>query len=161
EPKLLDFGVAKLLGVDSDDVSTTVAAERRFTPMYAAPEQRAGQPATVATDVYALGALLYELVTGLPPCNGWTGHLATAHGSDKPSQPEAARQPVTYPRTKGQLHGKLDQIVARAMQEDPARRYSSVTALSEDIEHFLNDSGRGKMRHSATGSHHHWYVGAM
>jgi protein kinase/serine/threonine-protein kinase len=161
EPKLLDFGVAKLLGADSDDVSTTVATERRFTPMYAAPEQRAGQPATVATDVYALGALLYELVTGLPPCSSRTGHLATAHGSDQPSQPAVARQPVTDPRTEEQLHGELDQIVARAMQEDPARRYSSVSALSEDIEHFLNDSGPGKMRYSATGSHHRWYVGAL
>ena len=54
EPKLLDFGIAKLLSVDSDEGMTTVAAERRLTPLYAAPEQRAGQPATIATDVYSL-----------------------------------------------------------------------------------------------------------
>src|SRR6266496_2368016 len=67
EPKLLDFGIAKLLSVDSDDGNITVAAERRLTPMYAAPEQSVGQPATIATDVYSLGALLYELLTNQSP----------------------------------------------------------------------------------------------
>ncbi len=67
EPKLLDFGIAKLLSVNPDDEEATVVAERRLTPMYAAPEQRTGQPATIASDVYSLGALLYELLTSQPP----------------------------------------------------------------------------------------------
>jgi eukaryotic-like serine/threonine-protein kinase len=63
EPKLLDFGIAKLVGVDSDEAVTTVATERRLTPRYAAPEQKVGQSATVASDIYSLGALLQELLT--------------------------------------------------------------------------------------------------
>ena len=74
EPKLLDFGIAKLLSVDSNDGDVTVAAERRFTPMCAAPEQSMGQPATIATDVYSLGALLYELLTGKPPPSSSNGN---------------------------------------------------------------------------------------
>src|SRR4030095_15493579 len=76
EPKLLDFGIAKLLSADSDDGNTTVAAERRLTPMYAACEQDGGQSATVATDVYSLGALLYELLTDHSPCISSNGNLS-------------------------------------------------------------------------------------
>jgi eukaryotic-like serine/threonine-protein kinase len=131
EPKLLDFGIAKLLSVDSDDDTTTVAAERRLTPRYAAPEQSAGQPATIATDVYALGALLYELLTGQRPGSSY---------NSKPSQADLLLRPsdaITDAETKHQLEDQLDRIVTRAMQRDPAQRYSSVKGLSEDIERYL------------------------
>src|SRR5438552_6737362 len=73
EPKLLDFGIAKLLSVDSDEGDITVAVERRLTPMYAAPEQSAGQPATIATDIYSLGALFYQLLTNQSPTSSSNG----------------------------------------------------------------------------------------
>jgi serine/threonine protein kinase/tetratricopeptide (TPR) repeat protein len=151
EPKLLDFGIAKLLSADSDDGITTVVAERRLTPTYAAPEQCAGQVATVATDVYSLGALLYELLTARPPCSssnsnlsqrgspataGIVGHaLRLLHHKPKLQLPS---QVVTDPKRKSQLQGELDQIVGRAMRQDPAQRYSSVADFSEDIERYLN-----------------------
>jgi serine/threonine protein kinase/cytochrome c-type biogenesis protein CcmH/NrfG len=176
EPKLLDFGIAKLLDVDSDDIATTVAAERRLTPMYAAPEQRAGHAAAMATDVYSLGALLYELLTARPPrssSNGdtcWNGigtgesivglALCLPHYKSKPQLPSEI---VTDPNAKRQLQGQLDQIVAKAMQPDPARRYSSATGLSEDIEHYLNPTGPVTTCYPATpaGSRPRWYIAAM
>jgi protein kinase/serine/threonine-protein kinase len=163
DPKLLDFGIAKLLGIDSDDGSTTIAGERRFTPAYAAPEQRLGHPATVATDVYALGALLYELVTGHPPCKSPSGNLPATDGSNEAAKPELPSRIVMDPKTKHQLQGTLDQIVVRAMQHDPARRYSSPTGLSADIEHYLNGAGPGSIRYFATarGSRKRWYIAAM
>ncbi|PYK73620.1 MAG: hypothetical protein DME42_06545 [Verrucomicrobia bacterium] len=139
EPKLLDFGIAKLLEVDFDDAVTTIAAERRLTPRYAAPEQSAGQPATVATDVYSLGALLQQLLTDMPPCAGSNakpskngvsrlldGHDLASHAGDV--------------RMKDELDGQLDRIVTRAMQSDPSQRYSSVTDLSENIERCLEET---------------------
>jgi len=111
DPKLLDFGIAKLLSADSDD-DITVAAERRLTPMYAAPEQVAGQPATIATDVYSLGALLNELLITRPAGNLSEGNLSQ--------------------------QGQVDRIVARAMRRDPTERYACVTDLSEDIERYLS-----------------------
>jgi eukaryotic-like serine/threonine-protein kinase len=138
EPKLLDFGIAKLLEVDSDDEVTTIVAERRLTPMYAAPEQRAGQPATKATDVYSLGALLYELLTERSPCSSSNGNLSQEEGSKGSTEPQLPSQVVTDPKTRIQLQGQLDQIVARVVRRDPAERYSSVIDLSEDIESYLS-----------------------
>jgi eukaryotic-like serine/threonine-protein kinase len=166
EPKLLDFGIAKLLSVDSDDGITTVAAERRLTPRYAAPEQNEGQSATIATDVYSLGALLYELLTNKP----------LYAGSDKLSEDvgsEHLADVVTGAKTERQLRSQLDQIIARAMQRDPAQRYSSVGALSNDVEQYL-DGAAPRSEHFSTSpadakstrpkldgrpnSRHHWYI---
>jgi eukaryotic-like serine/threonine-protein kinase len=124
EPKLLDFGIAKLLSVDSDDGNTTAPAERRFSPIYAAPEQSAGQPATIATDVYSLGALLYEVVTNEPPCISGRGRAC----------PEVESKDLKQRQSQGQL----DRIVAQAMQREPAQRYSSVASMSAEIEGYLN-----------------------
>jgi serine/threonine protein kinase/tetratricopeptide (TPR) repeat protein len=138
EPKLLDFGIAKLLSVDSDDGKTTAPAERRLSPMYAAPEQSAGQPATIATDVYSLGALLYEVVTNGPPCITGSGpawhEVESKHLKERLLDVDV----VADPKNEHQLEGQLDQIVARAMQRDPAQRYSSVASMSEDIGGYLN-----------------------
>ena len=132
EPKLLDFGIAKLLGVDSDEGITTVAAERRLTPLYAAPEQRAGQPATIATDVYSLGALLHELLTNKPPVADSDSKVSKDVASGRVSKVAASSG------TEHQLRGHLDRIVARAMQRDPTQRYPCVADMSHDIERCLS-----------------------
>src|SRR4029077_918830 len=113
EPKLLDFGIAKLLSVDSDDGDITVAVERRLTPMYAAPEQSAGHPATVATDVYSLGALLYELLTTQSPPSSSNGNLSQDDVSRHLIEPQLPSRAVTDPQTKHLLQGQLDRVVAR------------------------------------------------
>ncbi|HSS17176.1 MAG TPA: protein kinase [Candidatus Dormibacteraeota bacterium] len=132
EPKLLDFGIAKLLSGDSDEGITTVAAERRLTPLYAAPEQRAGQPATIATDVYSLGALLYELLTNKPPVADSDSKVSKDVVSGRASKVAASS------RREHQLRGQLDRIVTRAMQRDPAQRYPRVADMSQDIEQCLS-----------------------
>jgi eukaryotic-like serine/threonine-protein kinase len=176
EPKLLDFGIAKLLSVDCDDGNTTVAAERRLTPMYASPEQSAGRPATIASDVYSLGALLYQLLTAQPPCSDPTGNLSHGVVSRSSTEPPLPSQVVTDPKTKPQLQGQLDQIVARTMRRDPAQRYSSAAELSEDIERYL--SGKALLSEHASAalsapqirrwnlnarasSRHRWYVAGL
>jgi len=135
EPKLLDFGIAKLLTEDGD---ITVAAERRLTPLYASPEQNAGQSATIASDVYSLGALLYELLTAQPPRRNSDSNPSQEVEFEHLIASPLPSQVVTDPKTKQQLQGQLDQIVATAMRRDPAQRYSSAADLSEDIERYLN-----------------------
>jgi tetratricopeptide (TPR) repeat protein len=110
-PKLLDFGIAKLM--ESNAGETTLAV-RPLTPEYAAPEQIAGGAITTATDVYMLGEVLFELLTG----QRW---------SDQRSAPRRARLP-----------GDLENIVARALQEEPQRRYGSVAQFAEDLQRCLD-----------------------
>jgi eukaryotic-like serine/threonine-protein kinase len=144
EPKLLDFGIAKLLAVGPDDDDVTLAAERRLTPMYAAPEQSAGRPATIATDVYSLGALLYELLAGKAPPNRSNGNHSEDDLSKHLTEPPLPNHIATDPKTKHQVCGWLNQIVAKAMRRDPAQRYSSAARLAEDVERYL----RGEAPHS-------------
>ena len=103
EPKLLDFGIAKLLNVDSDEGIRTVAAERRLTPLYAAPEQRTGQPETIATDVYSLGALLHELLTNKPPVADSDSKVSKNVASGRVSKVTASLG------TEHELRGQIDQ----------------------------------------------------
>ena len=137
ELKLLDFGIAKLLSVCPDNEEVTIAAERRFTPVYAAPEQSAGQAATIASDVYSLGALLYELLTNKPPPGSSNGNSLENDLTKHLTEPLSSHV-IPDPQTKCQLRGQLHQIVAKAMRRDPAQRYSSVAELSKDIERYLN-----------------------
>ena len=131
EPKLLDFGIAKLLSIDSDEGITTVAAERRLTPLYAAPEQRAGQPATIATDVYSLGALLHELLTNKPPVADSDSKVSKDVASGRVSKVAASSG------TEHQLRGDLDAIVLFAMRKEPEMRYATVADLADDIRRHL------------------------
>jgi serine/threonine-protein kinase len=133
-PKLLDFGIAKLLeeGVTRDFTS---AMGQRLTPDYAAPEQVKGEPTTTATDVYALGVILYELLSGCSPWRGAESPGEVIRRVAEGSVPPPSR--VAPAPLAAELRGDLDAIVMKAMRTAPERRYTSVQALAQDIERFL------------------------
>jgi serine/threonine-protein kinase len=139
--KLLDFGIAKLVAANADDASHT--DERLLTPAYAAPEQVSDGPVSTATDVYALGALLYELLTGQRPLEVSGASLSIAIERilhDEPASPsEAAAQAEAPPIPPGRLRGDLDTICRIALRKKPDRRYASVEALRGDLQRFLDD----------------------
>ncbi|MEM8997017.1 MAG: serine/threonine-protein kinase, partial [Acidobacteriota bacterium] len=127
--KLLDFGIAKLLAGDADDL--TSSGERPMTLAYASPEQILGEPVTAATDVFALGVLLFELLADRPPfpSNGYALEMMRAVLQDSPP---AASQVAPAPRRR-RLRGDLDAILAKATAKDPSDRYGSAAQLVEDI----------------------------
>ena len=134
EVKLLDFGIAKLLDADadSDDTRTQHAP---MTPAYAAPEQFARGQITTATDVYALGVLLGELITGQRRAPGDARTPSSQVSAD--SDPGAL--PASPQITRRALRGDLDNIVLKATAEEPERRYASAGTLADDIERHLSD----------------------
>jgi eukaryotic-like serine/threonine-protein kinase len=167
-PKLLDFGIAKLLRPDSTAQTVALTREdvRLMTPEYASPEQVRGLPITTASDVYALGVLLYELLTGHRPytIKSYTPleieHAICEQEPEKPStivnrpaapaeasstEPGAVvppdelsrRRATTTDKLKRELSGDLDNIVLMALRKSPERRYSSVEQLSQDIRRHL------------------------
>jgi len=139
-PKLLDFGIAKLLTPD-DGQTLTRTTERLMTPEYASPEQIRGDQITTSTDVYALGVLLYELLTGARPFHLETKsplEVARIICEQDPQPPSA----IALARTGGdqlarQLKGDLDNIVSTAMRKEAGRRYASVAALEADLQSYL------------------------
>ena len=144
EPRLLDFGVAKLF--DNPSQLATVTELRAMTPRYASPEQFRGEPLSISTDVYSLSVLLYELLVGVGPYDEHTNdavalHAAICNGEfDRPST--AARRTNTGSTIDSRvhvkkLHGDLDNIVLMGLRVEPARRYTSVRELSNDIESYL------------------------
>lgn len=137
--KLLDFGIAKLIDADRLDLTRSAAAP--LTPLSAAPEQLLGQPITTATDIYALGLLLFELLTGSRPWQLDGGPIAQAvrvildEPAPVPSQRAAATPAAPFaPRA---LRGDFDAIVAKAVRKEPAHRYGTVEALKADVDHAL------------------------
>jgi non-specific serine/threonine protein kinase/serine/threonine-protein kinase len=160
--KLLDFGIAKLLAPDPTDPSPMAPATGWWmTPEYASPEQVRGEPVTTATDVYALGVMLYELLTGRRPydlgsrsaeemlraiCEQEVTRPSQAVMRPLPADPSertAMASPAGPPdgnlrRLRRSLEGDLDTIVLRAMAKDPGRRYTSVGQLSEDLRRHLS-----------------------
>jgi serine/threonine-protein kinase len=135
--KLLDFGIAKLLAED-DGTALTQADTRVLTPEYAAPEQVRGEPVTTATDVYALGVVLYELLTGHPPYGDVERSRTDMLQAVCEVEPRAPSLAVAdEPRLARRLSGDLDTVVLKALSKDPSRRYASAEALAEDVRHHL------------------------
>jgi serine/threonine-protein kinase len=158
--KLLDFGIAKLLEDEAalgDATQLTRDAGRALTPEFAAPEQLLGNPVTTATDVYALGVLLYSLLAGQHPAQGHTGSAAelikAIVDTDSPRlsdavtakktlpkktlRENAAKRAATPEKLKHALRGDLDNIVGKALKKDPQERYVSITAFADDIRRYM------------------------
>jgi serine/threonine-protein kinase len=148
--KLLDFGIAKLVSNgEAPETELTQLAGRACTPHYASPEQIAGQPISTASDIYSLGIVLYELLTGTRPyklTRDSRGALEDAILRADPPRPsqavtDATRAPACGTTTKQlakALRGDLDTIVLKALQKPPRQRYGTADAFAQDIERFLH-----------------------
>lgn len=151
-PKLLDFGIAKVLDVETGGMAT-MTQQFVLTPEYASPEQVRGEQLTTATDVYSLGVILYELLTGTRPfktANTGYNEIVRVICETSPARPSSIVQ--SAPKVPGAesddekvqrsanpraLRGDLDNIILKAIRKEPERRYSSVEQFSEDIRRHL------------------------
>lgn len=129
QPKLLDFGIAKILDESRDQTQT---GERMLTPEYASPEQVRGIAQTTATDVYSLGALLYRLLTGHSP------HNFEGRSGQELSAAICIQEPARASRVNPEIPRDLDFILAKALRKEPDERYSSVDAMADDLRAFLD-----------------------
>ena len=155
-PKLLDFGIAKLMREDDSASDLTRTAMRVFTPSYASPEQLRGAPVGTASDVYSLGVMLYELLTGQRPhivdadsglalldavCNQAPALASAAikrHPEDS-REAKAAERATEFPAWNKTLRGDLDLILLRAISADISRRYQTVEQFSADLDRYLQN----------------------
>lgn len=151
-PKLLDFGIAKIFDPSADAQTTLVSP---MTPEYASPEQIRGEPITTATDVYSLGVVLYQLLTGHSPylqdtrsahelaraiCDAEPVRPSTVvlkHGRNAPDPVKPSPEGSTL-KLRRRLAGDLDEIVLMALRKEPGRRYASVEQFAEDIRNHLD-----------------------
>jgi serine/threonine protein kinase/Tol biopolymer transport system component/tetratricopeptide (TPR) repeat protein len=126
-PKLLDFGIAKCIGAEPDETGghSTLTGFRPMTPAYASPEQLRGQPATIRSDIYSLGVVLWEALSGELP-----------RGEESIASFDAAKAGV--PPAERALMQRVAQVVRGAVREDPAERYGSVEAFAEELRRAAN-----------------------
>ncbi|MEL7186515.1 MAG: tetratricopeptide repeat protein [Pseudomonadota bacterium] len=146
-PRLLDFGIAKLLESDGTDGERTRPESRALTPLYASPEQLGSQPVSTAADVYGVGLLLYRLLTGRLPYTPTGDHPRDIESAILSMPAEAPSNAVTQTsdhhsgqwvaRQSKALRGDLDTILLTALRKEPERRYATVNALSEDLHRYL------------------------
>src|SRR5256885_14435445 len=135
--KLLDFGIAKQLDSLEGPADRTRTGLRLMTPAYAAPEQFLGEPVGIHTDIYTLGVVLYELLTGRLPfdlANRTPSEAETAVAEQRPERPSAAAKEKSVSR---RAWADLDVLCLTAMHIEPQRRYRTVEALIRDIDHYL------------------------
>jgi eukaryotic-like serine/threonine-protein kinase len=148
--RLLDFGVAKLLVDETDRTQLTSVYGRALTPDYASPELLKGDPIDARSDVYSLGVVLYELLSGARPYRlkgaGTLGLLEQAIGAVEVKKPStqieaqaAAARSMTPENLARDLKGDLDVIVLKALAKDPGERYASAAAMHEDLERYLKN----------------------
>jgi serine/threonine-protein kinase len=162
-PKLMDFGIAKLLPSEPSAEAAPTGAVLAFTPAYASPEQVRGQRVTTATDVYSLGVVLYRLLTGRSPYRVKTQgsvDVLRAICEQEPKKPSTAvtREPEDQPepatareRDRKGLRGDLDSILLKALRKEPHQRYASVDALADDLQRHLE--GRPVAARSGTATY--------
>jgi serine/threonine-protein kinase len=138
-PRLLDFGIAKLLDLDEAPslALETTPGLRLLTPEYAAPEQLKGEAPSTATDVYALGVLLFELLTGQRPFARSGQTAAAIEHAILETPPPAPSAVVASPAFARRLRGDLDTIILMALRKEPDRRYVSAAQMAEDVERYL------------------------
>jgi serine/threonine-protein kinase len=140
EVRLLDFGVAKLLE-DESGLNLTQLIGHAATPEYASPEQLGGHPIGVATDVYSLGIVLYELLVGSRPYRlglGRRSAVALEKAILSAEVPPASAQVAHNPKLARQLRGDIDTLLAKALKKDVRQRYSSVESFAADIKRHLD-----------------------
>jgi serine/threonine-protein kinase len=136
EVKLLDFGIAKLLAEEGGERAATLtrSGHSPMTPEYAAPEQALDAPLTTAADVYSLGVVLYELLSGRRPPRGRGTEAGALPGTTTDAGPPPPSRVIASERSRRRLRGDLDTITLKALQRDPARRYRTVEALLDDLD---------------------------
>ena len=139
EVKLLDFGIAKLIEAENNPAQLTAftLSGTVLTPEYAAPEQLKGEAITVSTDVYALGVLLYLLLTGRHPTGEGQSSPADLVKAIVESEPLRPSETVPTEKLRRVLRGDLDTILAQTLKKEPSERYASVGALADDLRRYL------------------------
>ncbi|MDP2274741.1 MAG: protein kinase [Archangium sp.] len=151
QPRLVDFGIARLL---ERDLRLTQTGQQPMTPAFASPEQVRGEPITTASDVFSLGVVLYELLSGTSPWRTPPGDLEALLSAIRQTEPAPCSRSATTPARARALEGDLDAVLAMALRKEPGDRYASAQAFADDLRASLEGTGtlarRGDLRYRVT-----------